>query len=65
MTTILLVWYSLGWVACGVNFAAFDDFTKAPLFVCFLSPPVVLLAAMGGSISRVEPSSEQYLWRKP
>ncbi len=72
MTTILLVWYSLGWVAAGLDFAIRWDFAmsqddKIPFVICFLFAPVIVLGNiifLAEKSREKQPSNTQYLWRR-
>jgi hypothetical protein len=70
--SLLLCWYSLGFVACGLNFTLFDKNMRDPIFLCLTIPPVMiafmvgfhLVCAIARYIPRID-QSKQYLWRKP
>jgi hypothetical protein len=69
--SLLLCWYSLGFVACGLNFALLNKYMRVPIAMCFMIPPsfliiIVCLAGMSAIervTSRIDPS-KQYLWRR-
>lgn len=59
--TIWVAWYALGWVAMGLNFTLND--MKAPFFVCFVLPPLVIIGWMILKSPQLD-FEGQYLWRK-
>jgi hypothetical protein len=67
--TWLLVWYSLGWVAAGVEFATSrHSGDHLPLACCFLLPLLALFACSAEALARASIGlrrGQQYLWRKP
>lgn len=70
MTTFLLVWYALGWVACGLGFLLLKPEFRCPEGLVIIFGPIVLIMTIGiWMIFRVETykisKKSQYLWRKP
>jgi hypothetical protein len=68
MSSFLVCWYALGWVASGLEFATRTSGDRVPIFLCFINPPLVFLIVMAGAIFRLcrrIQRHEQYLWRKP
>jgi hypothetical protein len=67
MTSLLLCWYSLGWVACGVVFAKTGRLYSDQMYLCFIAPPFILFAfAIILFVDNIQLTDQptQYLWRK-
>jgi hypothetical protein len=74
MTSLLLCWYSLGWVACGVDFMLAAPEKRASVFSHLITGPIrlIFLLFIVGILVLINfvrhpriDQSKQYLWRKP
>jgi hypothetical protein len=70
MTSLMLCWYALFWVACGAVFARIRQVNLGSMWFCFIAPPfvifalaIILLVDLAECIERID-ASKQYLWRK-
>ncbi len=68
---LLICWYALGWVACGVDVALSAQHERNPVARLLLLGPIMLaifpFAVLGAAFLRLQPkfdTSKQYLWRK-
>ena len=67
MSTVLLVWYALGWVARGMVYWCEPEEALAPgiAVFCFALPLLIILMSLWFlAEDHVKPKT-QYLWRKP